>query len=169
MAAKPTTQRSLADLIAASPFVTLRALSGDREEAQITALGQNNRYNSIQIDGSRINDQFGLNGTGLASFYNPLSLETLEQLSIQVSPYDVRQAGFTGASPKEEWAKNPPAITPVTAATKRGLRIGVGRFVSARMSEKSSRSQTVFRTSWTASTAFCRMRLKFSCRFTCEE
>ena len=103
---KPTTQRSLADLISASPFVTLRALSGDREEAQITALGQNNRYNSIQIDGSRINDQFGFNGTGLASFYNPLSLETLEQLSIQVSPYDVQFAGFTGAS--------------INAVTKRG-------------------------------------------------
>ena len=106
LAAKPTTQRSLADLISASTFVTLRSLSGDREEAQITALGQNNRYNSIQIDGSRINDQFGLNGTGLASFYNPLSLDTLEQLSVQVSPYDVRQAGFTGAS--------------INAVTKRG-------------------------------------------------
>ncbi len=106
LSAKPTTQRSLADLISASPFVTLRALSGDREEAQITALGQNNRYNSIQIDGSRINDQFGLNGTGLASFYNPLSLETLEQLSIQVSPYEVQFAGFTGAS--------------INAVTKRG-------------------------------------------------
>ena len=98
LANKPTTQRSLADLISASPFVTLRSLSGDREEAQISALGQNNRYNSIQIDGSRINDQFGLNGTGLASFYNPLSLDTIDQLSAQVSPYEVRLAGFTGAS-----------------------------------------------------------------------
>jgi len=98
LASKPTTQRSLADVISASPFVTLRSLSGDREEAQITALGQNNRYNSIQIDGSRINDQFGLNGTGLASFYNPLSLDTIEQLSVQVSPYDIRNSGFTGAS-----------------------------------------------------------------------
>jgi hypothetical protein len=104
--AKPTVQRSLADMVSASPFVTLRALSGDREEAQITALGQNNRYNSIQIDGSRINDQFGLNGTGLASFYNPISIDTLEQLSLQVSPYDVRYAGFTGAS--------------INAVTKRG-------------------------------------------------
>lgn len=96
--AKPTTSRSLADMISASPFVTLRSTFGDREESQITALGQNNRYNSIQIDGSRINDQFGLNGTGLASFFNPISLDTIEQLSVQVSPYDVRQAGFTGAS-----------------------------------------------------------------------
>lgn len=96
--AKPTSERSLADMISASPLVTIRSFGGDREEAQITAVGQNNRYNSIQIDGARINDQFGLNSTGLASFFNPLSLDTIEQLSVQVSPYDVRQAGFTGAS-----------------------------------------------------------------------
>ena len=100
LAAKPTTQRSFADVISASPFVTLRSMSSanDREEAHITALGQNNRYNSILIDGARINDQFGLNGTGLASFFNPLSIDTLEQLSVQVSPYDARESGFTGAS-----------------------------------------------------------------------
>ena len=96
--AKPTSERSLADMISASPLVTIRSFGGDREEAQITAVGQNNRFNSIQIDGARINDQFGLNATGLASFFNPLSLDTIEQLSVQVSPYDVRQAGFTGAS-----------------------------------------------------------------------
>ena len=95
---KPTSERSLADMISASPLVTLRDTFGDREESQITAVGQNNRYNSIQIDGSRINDMFGLNATGLASFFNPLSLDTIEQLAVQVSPYDVRQSGFTGAS-----------------------------------------------------------------------
>jgi len=96
--AKPTSERSLADMISANPLVTLRSTFGDREESQITAVGQNNRYNSVQIDGARINDQFGLNATGLASFFNPLSLDTIEQLSVQISPYDVRQSGFTGAS-----------------------------------------------------------------------
>lgn len=98
LAAKPSSERSLADMISASPMVTLRSTFGDREESQITAVGQNNRYNSITIDGARINDQFGLNGTGMASFFNPLSLDTLEQLSVQLSPYDVRLAGFTGAT-----------------------------------------------------------------------
>ncbi len=98
IANRPTSERSLADMISASPLVTLRETFGDREESQISAVGQNNRFNSIQIDGSRINDMFGLNGTGLASFFNPLSLDTIEQLAVQVSPYDVRQAGFTGAS-----------------------------------------------------------------------
>jgi len=97
LALKPTSERSFADMISATPLVTLRSTFGDREESQITAVGQNNRYNSIMIDGARINDQFGLNGTGLASFFNPLSLDTIEQLSVQISPYDVRMAGATGA------------------------------------------------------------------------
>ncbi len=95
---KATTQRSFADLVSASPSITLRSLSGDREEAQITALGQNNRYNSIMIDGNRINDQFGLNATGLASFFNPIALDTVEQFSAQPVTYDVRYSGFTGAT-----------------------------------------------------------------------
>ncbi len=100
LASKPTTQRSLADLVSASSFVTLASLSSanDREEAHIVALGQNNRYNSVLIDGSPINDQFGLNGTGLASFFNPLSIDVIDQLAIDVSPYDTRQSGFTGAA-----------------------------------------------------------------------
>jgi hypothetical protein len=97
MSIKASTQRSLADLVSSTPTVSLRALSGDREEAMITALGQNNRYNSIMIDGNRINDQFGLNSTGLASFFNPLAIDTIEQLSVQF-PYDVRYSGFTGTS-----------------------------------------------------------------------
>ncbi len=98
LAAKPTTQRSLADLVSATPGITLRSLSGDREEAQITAVGQNNRYNSWMIDGNRINDQFGLNATGLASFFNPLAFDALSQISVKLAPYDVWYSGFTGAA-----------------------------------------------------------------------
>ena len=95
---KPTTQRSFADLVSASPLITLRSLSGDREEAQITAVGQNNRYNSIMIDGDRINDQFGLNATGLASFFNPVALDTVAQFNAMTGTADVRYSGFTGAT-----------------------------------------------------------------------
>lgn len=95
---KTSTQRSFADLVSTSPQITLRSLSGDREEAQITALGQNNRYNSIMIDGNRINDQFGLNATGLASFFNPISFETIEQFNTITGTADVRYSGFTGAT-----------------------------------------------------------------------
>ncbi len=100
IAGKPTAERSFADLISANPLVTMNSLSSanDREEAHITAVGQNNRFNSIMIDGSRTNDVFGLNGTGIAAFFNPLSVDTIEQLSVQISPYDVSLSGFTGAT-----------------------------------------------------------------------
>ncbi|WP_414663872.1 TonB-dependent receptor [Horticoccus sp. 23ND18S-11] len=96
--AQPTAQRSFADMARTNSQVTLRNVFGDRQEAMLTAVGQNNRFNSIMVDGARINDQFGLNASGLQSFFNPLSLETAEQVSISVSPYDVRQSGFTGAA-----------------------------------------------------------------------
>lgn len=95
---KSSTQRSFADLVSTSPQITLRSLSGDREEAQITALGQNNRYSSFMIDGNRINDQFGLNATGLASFFNPISFATIEQFNTITGTADVRYSGFTGAT-----------------------------------------------------------------------
>jgi hypothetical protein len=100
LAAKPTAERSFADMISANPLVSLRSLSSanDREEAHITAVGQNNRFNSIMIDGSRTNDVFGLNGTGIAAFFNPLSVDTIEQMAVQISPYDVTLSGFTGAT-----------------------------------------------------------------------
>src|SRR6185436_442658 len=95
---QPTAQRSFADMARTNSMVTLRNVFGDRQEGMLAAVGVNNRFNSVMLDGARINDAFGLNASGLQSFFNPLSLETVEQFSIAVSPYDVRQSGFTGAA-----------------------------------------------------------------------
>ncbi len=91
--AQPTVNRAFADLMRSNPYVTVRAGS-DR----MTALGMNNKFNSISVDGARINDQFGLNASGLFSVNNPFAMESLEQFSVDLSPYDVRRSGFTGAS-----------------------------------------------------------------------
>ncbi|MEO5960522.1 MAG: TonB-dependent receptor, partial [Opitutaceae bacterium] len=93
-----TVQRSFADVARTTPFVSLRGILSSRQQPIITAVGQNNRFNSILVDGARINDQFGLNGSGLQAFGNPISLDTIEQFNISISPYDVSQSGFTGAS-----------------------------------------------------------------------
>ncbi len=95
---QPSAQRSFADLARTNAMVTLRNVFGDRQEGMLAAVGTNNRFNSVMLDGARINDQFGLNASGLQSFFNPLSIETVEQFSISVSPFDVRQSGFTGAA-----------------------------------------------------------------------
>ncbi len=95
---QPSAQRSFADLARTNSMVTLRNVLGDRQEGVLAAVGTNNRFNSVMLDGARINDAFGLNASGLQSFFNPLSIETVEQFSISVSPFDVRQSGFTGAA-----------------------------------------------------------------------
>lgn len=64
-----------------------------------SAAGRNTKYNNIQIDGANYNDLFGLGGGTPASQSNltPISLDAIEEFQIVVSPYDVRQGGFTGA------------------------------------------------------------------------
>jgi len=90
---QPSLSRSFADLMKTNAFVAIRA-GGDR----VTALGMNNKFNSVTVDGARTNEAFGLNASGLQSFSNPFALDALEQFSIELSPYDVRRSGFTGAS-----------------------------------------------------------------------
>ncbi|MFT3868622.1 MAG: carboxypeptidase regulatory-like domain-containing protein [Nibricoccus sp.] len=70
----------------------------DPDRGELSAAGQNSRYNSLSVDGVRINDQFGLSANGFPSQGNPLALETIEAIAIEVSPYDVHRGGFTGAS-----------------------------------------------------------------------
>ncbi len=98
LSTSPTVSRSFADMVRTNPFVQLRSVLVTRQMPAISAVGQNNRFNSVQVDGARINDQFGLNGSGLQSFGNPISLDALEQMSVAISPYDPDHSGFTGVS-----------------------------------------------------------------------
>ncbi|HTY58281.1 MAG TPA: carboxypeptidase regulatory-like domain-containing protein, partial [Bacteroidota bacterium] len=87
----PTLSRNWQDYYRISPYVT-----GDHG----SALGRNSKYNNIQIDGTNFNDLFGLGSTGAPagqSNVTPISLDAIEEFQIVVSPYDVRQSGFTGA------------------------------------------------------------------------
>lgn len=60
--------------------------------------GVDNRLNNITVDGSYFNNSFGLAGqpgdrTGVA----PISIDAIEQVQVNIAPYDVRQGNFVGA------------------------------------------------------------------------
>jgi len=88
----PTFNRSVTDLTKLTPQSNS---TGDG----FSFAGRNNKFNSFTIDGSQFNNSFGLTalpggGTGA----QPISLDALDQITINIAPYDVKQGGFTGGS-----------------------------------------------------------------------
>lgn len=95
----PTVRRSLQDFARTNPYFVVDAQ--DASATRINVIGRNNRYNTIQIDGAVNNDLFGLADTGTPGGQTdaqPISLDAIQELQLAVSPYDVRQGGFTGGA-----------------------------------------------------------------------
>jgi hypothetical protein len=86
--------RSLADYARTDP----RLSQTDKERGEISAGGQNSRFNSITIDGVSISDTFGLEANGLPTNKQPISIDAIQSVQVNISNYDVTQKGYTGAN-----------------------------------------------------------------------
>ncbi|HVI46918.1 MAG TPA: carboxypeptidase regulatory-like domain-containing protein [Chitinophaga sp.] len=83
----PTISRSMADFTRLTPSAN-----------NLSFGGRSNQYNNITVDGANFNNSFGLQPTlGSQTNSQPISLDALEQIQVNISPYDVRQGGFSGA------------------------------------------------------------------------
>ena len=89
----PSFNRDLKDVLRQNPLAT--SLGGDSNEFSVA--GSNPRYNSLNVDGVGLNDDFGLNGNGYPTQRSPISLDAIEQISIDVNPYNSKFGGFSGA------------------------------------------------------------------------
>ncbi len=59
--------------------------------------GGNFRQNNVTVDGADFNNNFGI-GTNLPAGGSPISLDAIDQISVSLTPFDVRQSGFIGSS-----------------------------------------------------------------------
>lgn len=83
----PTLSRSLQDFTKLEPTA-----SG------LSFAGTNPGMNNITVDGADFNNSFGLSSTlGGQTGAQPIALDAVDQIQVNISPYDVRQGGFTGA------------------------------------------------------------------------
>ncbi|WP_343704028.1 TonB-dependent receptor [Chitinophaga sp.] len=83
----PTVSRSLTDFTRLTPQANGNSFAG-----------RDNRFNSVKIDGAVLNNGFGTDNSLLpGGSAQPISLDAIEEVQVNVAPFDVRQTGFTGA------------------------------------------------------------------------
>jgi len=93
----PTFSRSLNDFIRLTPQSKGSAVASTTGGGTSFA-GQDSRFNNLTIDGSIFNNSFGLASAPAGQTNStPISLDALDEIQVNVAPFDVRQGGFTGA------------------------------------------------------------------------
>ena len=85
--ALPTINRSLSDFTKLTPSANGLSFGG-----------RSSLFNNLTVDGALFNNSFGLASTlGGQTNSQPISLDAIDQIQVDIAPYDVRQGNFTGA------------------------------------------------------------------------
>ena len=86
----PTITRNLNDVLALTPQA---ATHGNN----LSIGGGNYRQSYVTVDGAAFNNAFGI-GSNLPANGSPISLDAIEAMTINITPFDVRHSGFTGGA-----------------------------------------------------------------------
>jgi outer membrane receptor for ferrienterochelin and colicin len=92
----PSINRNITDVIRMDPRVYVDETRGDANPVQ--CVGKSNRFNSLTVDGVKLNDSFGLGSSGYPTVRMPFSYDAIEQVSVEIAPFDVVYTGFTGCN-----------------------------------------------------------------------
>ncbi|MEP7237521.1 MAG: carboxypeptidase regulatory-like domain-containing protein, partial [Ferruginibacter sp.] len=88
IATLPSVSRNITDFTRLTPQANGNAIAG-----------RDGRYNNFTVDGANLNNNFGLSTDPLPGGNSqPISLDAIEEVSVNIAPSDVRQSNFTGAN-----------------------------------------------------------------------
>lgn len=91
--ALPSASRNIQDYIRLDP----RIAQVSKADGSISAGGQNSRFNVIRIDGVSNSDPFGLEANNMPTERQPVSMDAIEEIQIDLANYDTTISGGTGA------------------------------------------------------------------------
>ena len=89
----PSVGRDPRDVVRRNPEASVEGSS-----KTLTIGGNNNRFNSITVDGTRQDDDFGLNSSGYPTRRSPIALSAIQELTVDSSPFDVHFGKFLGGN-----------------------------------------------------------------------
>ncbi|MFI3246029.1 MAG: TonB-dependent receptor [Ferrimonas sp.] len=92
LAKAPALKRDLKEIARLNPYTTLN----NDDAGSLSIAGMTPRSNQLIVDGIGQNDDFGLNDNGYPTQRSPISLESIEQLAVNIAPTSARYNGFKG-------------------------------------------------------------------------
>lgn len=90
----PAINRDIKDVLRIDPRIYVDESFGDA----IQCGGAHPRYNSLTVDGVRMNDNFGLNSNGYPTERIPFSYDAIQQVAVEFAPFDVQYGNFTACN-----------------------------------------------------------------------
>ena len=90
----PAINRDIKDVIRADPRIYIDESRSD----SVQCAGASPRFNSLTLDGVRLNDNFGLNSNGYPTERMPFSFDAIDQVAVELAPFDVQYGGFTACN-----------------------------------------------------------------------
>lgn len=91
---RPAINRDIKDIIRSDPRIFIDVTNS----GAVQCAGANPRYNALTLDGVRMADSFGLNSSGYPTERIPFSYDAIEQVAVELAPFDVVYGGFSACN-----------------------------------------------------------------------